>query len=166
MEKAEELQRTEPLGIAYAVADASAPGDAVGDAAFDLVVCCFGLSDIDELDGAMATVARCLRPGGRFVFSILHPCFPGAGDVSGSWPPDGSYFHEGRWTAVGSRSTLRQQVGANHRMLSTYVAALSGHGLNLDVLREATPPAEWETAAPVAARHPVFLAASCSLRQH
>jgi SAM-dependent methyltransferase len=104
--------------------------DAVPGAAFDRIVCCFGLSDIDDLDGAMATVARSLRPDGRFVFPILHPCFPSAGDISGSWPPDGSSFHEGRWNAVGSRSTPRQQVGGNHRMLSTYIAALSGHGLN------------------------------------
>ena len=110
-----------------------------------------GLSEIDDLDGVLATVVRCLRPGGRFVFSILHPCFPGAGDISGSWPSGGGYFDEGRWTAAGSRSTLRQQVGANHRMLSTYVVALARHGLNLDVLREPAPPAEWERSAPGAA---------------
>lgn len=160
---AEESERRDPLGIVYAVADASAPGPAVPAAAFDLAVCCFGLSDIDDLDGALATVVRCLRPGGRFVFSILHPCFPGAGDISGSWPSGGSYFDEGRWTAAGSRSTLRQQVGANHRMLSTYVVALARHGLNLDVLREPEPPAEWERSAPDAARHPVFLAGGGSL---
>jgi len=32
----------------------------------------------------------------------------------------------------GVRSTLRRQVGANHRMLSTYVNVLRGHGLVID----------------------------------
>jgi SAM-dependent methyltransferase len=162
---AEESERAESLGISYSVADASAPGATVRDAAYDLVVCCFGLSDIDDLDGALGTVARALRPGGRFVFSILHPCFPGGGAVSGSWPADGSYFDERRWTAAGSRSSLRRRVGANHRTLATYVTALSAHGLTLDALREAAPPERWRTEAPAAARHPVFLAAACSLRR-
>jgi SAM-dependent methyltransferase len=164
VELAERSEAADPLGISYAVVDAAAPGAAVADAAYDLVVCCFGLSDIDDLDGAVATVARCLRPGGRFVFSILHPCFPGGGEVSGSWPPDGDYFHEGRWTASGPRSTLRGRVGANHRMLSTYLSTLARHGLLVDVLREPVPPADWAVSAPEAARHPVFLAASCTRR--
>jgi 2-polyprenyl-3-methyl-5-hydroxy-6-metoxy-1,4-benzoquinol methylase len=164
VELAEKHEQTDPLGVSYAVADASEPGTTVPDAAFDLVVCCFGLSDIDNLEGAVTTVARCLRPGGRFVFSILHPCFPGAGDISGSWPSEGDYFHEGRWTAVGARSTLRGQVGANHRKLSTYVTTLARHGLLIDVMREPAPPADWKLSAPDAARHPVFLAVSCTRR--
>ena len=44
---------------------------------FDGVVCNYGLSDIDDLDGVLATVSRVLTPAGWFVFSILHPCFPG-----------------------------------------------------------------------------------------
>jgi 2-polyprenyl-3-methyl-5-hydroxy-6-metoxy-1,4-benzoquinol methylase len=163
VEMAEESEQADPLGVSYAVADASERGTTVPDAAYDLVVCCFGLSDIDDLEGAVATVQRCLRPSGRFVFSILHPCFPGAGEISGSWQSEGDYFHEGRWTAVGSRSTLRGQVGANHRKLSTYVTTLAGHGLLIDVMREPAPPADWKLSAPDAARHPVFLAASCTL---
>lgn len=157
--KAEELERADPLGVAYVAADASA---APAGRTVDLAVCCFGLSDIDDLDGALGTVAGAVRPGGRFVFSILHPCFPGGGEVSGSWPPGGGYRDEGRWTAAGARSTLRAQVGATHRMLSTYVDALVRHGLTLQALREPPPPPDWATSAPAAARHPVFLAVACT----
>lgn len=160
---AQESERAEPLGVRYAVADAGAPGDAVPAAGSDLVTCCFGLSDVDDLDGALATVARALRPGGRFAFSILHPCFAGGGEVSGSWPPEGGYRQEGRWTATGARSTLRGQVGATHRMLSTYVSALLAHGLTLTDLREPPPPPEWARTSAAAARQPVYLAVSCTL---
>src|SRR4029079_9988271 len=91
-----------------------------------------GLSDIDDLDGAIAAVSAALRPRGCFVFSILHPCFAGGKDVSGSWPTAGSYYDEGFWTAQEALSTLRRQVGANHRMLSTYLNALRRHSLWLD----------------------------------
>lgn len=164
IQQAQAIERADPLGVRYLTGDASSPGGRLPDGVFDMAVCCFGLSDIDDCDGALATVARCLRPAGRFVFSILHPCFPGGGDVSGSWPSHGSYYDEGRWTADGARSTLRSQVGANHRMLSTYISGLARHRLELQVLREPAPPPDWTRSAPEAARHPVFLVASCQLR--
>jgi ubiquinone/menaquinone biosynthesis C-methylase UbiE len=125
-------------------------------------VCSFGLSDIDDLDGALGTVSRALRPGGSFVFSILHPCFAGGPDVSGSWPTTGRYYDEGWWTADDRLSTLRRQVGANHRMLSTYVNALRRHDLWVAAIAEPPPPADWLDQRADAARSPVFLIAHCT----
>jgi SAM-dependent methyltransferase len=126
---------------------------------FDMVTCNFGLSDIDDLDNALASVARLLEPGGRLVFSILHPCFPGGEHVSGSWPTEGSSYDEGWWQAAGQLSSLRRQVGANHRTLGTYLAALHRRGLWLDAIAEPAPPADWIAERRDAARFPVFLAA-------
>ncbi len=128
---------------------------------FDLVVSNFGLSDIDDLDGVCRSVGRVLVPGGRFVFSILHPCFQGAGAVSGSWPANGTYYDEGFWRADGSRSTLRQVVGANHRMLSTYLNALVAAGLVVDEVVEPRPEEAWAAAAPGTASQPVYLVIRC-----
>ena len=128
---------------------------------FDLIVCNFGLSDIDDLDGALNNVRRALRPAGRFVFSILHPCFAGADDVSGSWATHGTYYDEQFWRADGVLSTLRQQVGANHRMLSTYVNTLQQHGLSIDVIKEPRPEESWTIDRPLAARQPVYLVVRC-----
>ena len=33
------------------------------------------LFDMAEIDPLMSALSRLLRPGGRFVFSVLHPCF-------------------------------------------------------------------------------------------
>jgi SAM-dependent methyltransferase len=158
--KAEIAESTVPLGIRYIRGDVADTASLAGEV-FDVGVCSFGLSDIDDLDGALATVRRVLRPGGSFVFSILHPCFPGGTGVSGSWPADGSYYDERWWQADGSLSTLRQRVGANHRSLSTYLNSLRGHGLLLDEIAEPPPPAEWATTRPAAARFPTFLVARC-----
>jgi 2-polyprenyl-3-methyl-5-hydroxy-6-metoxy-1,4-benzoquinol methylase len=155
--KAVETERNEPLGIRYVHEDVTT-ADFLGNGDFDAVACNFGLSDIDDLDGAVTAISGALRPGGYFAFSILHPCFGGGKDISGAWPAAGSYYQEGRWRAQDARSTLRRQVGANHRMLSTYFAALRRHGLWLDQLAEPLPKPDWDPAHD-ADRKPVFLVA-------
>jgi SAM-dependent methyltransferase len=162
--KAEAVERDEPLGVGYLHADITATEIPIPEQSFDVVVCSFGLSDIDDLDGALSRVAKSLRDPGRFVFSILHPCFPGGGEVSGSWPTGGSYYDEGRWTPEGRLSSLRWQVGANHRTLSTYLASLRAQRFCIDSFVEPAPPSEWTTSRIEAARHPVFLVATCSSR--
>jgi 2-polyprenyl-3-methyl-5-hydroxy-6-metoxy-1,4-benzoquinol methylase len=156
---AAEIERASPLGVGYIHADVTQPGP-LGSARYDICVCSFGLSDIDDLRPALAAVSRALRPGGRFVFSVLHPCFGGGPDIAGSWPTAARYYDEGRWTAREARSGLRRQVGATHRMLSTYLNTLRQHGLWLDRVAEPEPQPGWDPAH-VADRQPVFLAARC-----
>ncbi|HEY2508119.1 MAG TPA: class I SAM-dependent methyltransferase [Streptosporangiaceae bacterium] len=157
--RAVQLEQDETLGIRYIHADIAAFRGERGPM-FDAVVCSFACSDIDDLDGATARISAQLRPGGAFVFSILHPCFAGGKDISGSWPASGTYYDEGHWTAQEARSALRRQVGANHRMLSTYVTVLRSHGLWLDRITEPRPRADWDEAHD-ADRKPVFLVARC-----
>ena len=154
---ATEIERAEPFGVRYINADVAAP-DVLGEAEFDAAACSFGLSDIDDLTGTCATVSQALRPGGCFVFSILHPCFGGGRDICGSWPDTGAYYDEGRWIAASARSTLRQRVGSQHRMLSTYLDTLRRHGLWLDQVTEPRPDPDWDPAHE-ADRQPVYLVA-------
>jgi len=151
-------ESAESLGIRYLHADISSASLDV--ATFQAAVCAFGLSDIDDLDDAVGTIAGALCPDGIFVFSILHPCFPGGRDVAASWSPDGGYHEEGRWTADDALSTLRRRVGANHRMLSTYVDTLHRHGLWTERLAEPGPSSD----RPDLARVPLFLVARCVKR--
>jgi 2-polyprenyl-3-methyl-5-hydroxy-6-metoxy-1,4-benzoquinol methylase len=161
--KAKQLEEQAPLSIDYLLADISVPPGTWADGRFELAVCSFGLSDIDDLDAALASIASVLIAGARFVFSILHPCFPGDSDVSGSWQSGASYATEGWWAADAAASSLRAQVGATHRMLATYVNGLSRAGFALQHLDEPPPPPDWETAHPQAASYPVFLVASYGL---
>jgi SAM-dependent methyltransferase len=155
--RAREIEEEQRLGIHYLHADVTEPG-ALGGRAFDRATCHFGLSDIDDLDGAVAAISGALRPRGAFVFSILHPCFGGGKDIAGSWPSADSYYDEQRWTAGDARSVLRRQVGANHRMLSTYLGTLRRHGLWLDQIAEPLPAPGWDPAHD-ADRKPVHLVA-------
>lgn len=48
---------------------------ALGEGQFDAALCSMALFDMAEIEPLMRALARLLRPGGRFVFSVLHPCF-------------------------------------------------------------------------------------------
>ena len=133
LEFAQEQEDVEPLGINYIEASASDRQLLVGQK-FDRILANMSLSDIDDLSGALANVQRLLAPDGLFVFTILHPCFPGAGSSLPSWPEAG-YFEEGWWIAAGHHG-YRGVVGANHRTLSTYLNALRDAGLRLDHVSE------------------------------
>lgn len=164
LDRARSWDPDDDVAIDYVRADVADPALLHGES-FDLIVCNFGLSDIDDLDGTCETVARLLVPGGRFVFSILHPCFAGAPQVSGSWPTGRTYYDEGFWRADGELSVLRKQVGANHRMLSTYINALVRHGLAVEVMNEPRPEPEWADARPGVGAQPVYLVVRC-IRGH
>lgn len=157
--KARDAEDGDPLGVTYRHLDATAPG-ALGGDVFDAVACNFGLSDIDDLDRALALVARALPTGGTFVFSILHPCFPGWDEAAPSaWPPGGGYYREGWWLA--SNPGFRGRVGSHFRMLSTYLNALVRHELTLEAVDEPEPPPEWAQRLPGADPVPVYFVARC-----
>lgn len=134
---ARQLEADQPLGVRYVRADATST-DWWDGLAYDGVLCNMALMDIDDLEGALSTVAAVLAPGGWFTFSIVHPCYPGGaeGSLSGlpSWPPEDGYAREGWWRTDGEG--IRGRAGTNHRMLSTYLNAVLGAGLVLEELAE------------------------------
>jgi SAM-dependent methyltransferase len=66
--------------IEYRVLDAADEGQlaALSGLRFNAAVCTMALMDMPEIRPLLAAVGRLLEPGGRFVFSVMHPCFNGA----------------------------------------------------------------------------------------
>jgi len=64
----------EKLDICYHVLDA-ADLKKFSSNHFDVVTCFMSLQDIENYERAISEVARVLRNGSRFVFSVPHPCF-------------------------------------------------------------------------------------------
>jgi 2-polyprenyl-3-methyl-5-hydroxy-6-metoxy-1,4-benzoquinol methylase len=48
---------------------------ALGEGTFDAAMCNMALFDISDIDPLLGALSRLLRPGGPFVFSVMHPCF-------------------------------------------------------------------------------------------
>jgi 2-polyprenyl-3-methyl-5-hydroxy-6-metoxy-1,4-benzoquinol methylase len=166
LDTARAVESAEPLGITYLNEDVTSDRALAGET-FDAVACNHGLADIDDLDGALATVARVLRPGGRFAFSLLHPCFPGWDeDAPSSWPRGGGYHAEGWWLAT--NPGIRGKVGSNHRTLSTYLNAVVRHHLTIEEVAEPEPSpgvrARQLAAQPGAGPLPMYLAVGCRRR--
>jgi len=70
---AAESEQTEPLGISYQQADATALPFA--DASFDFATAFMSLMDVADVWRALREAHRVVTPGGFLQFSILHPCF-------------------------------------------------------------------------------------------
>jgi 2-polyprenyl-3-methyl-5-hydroxy-6-metoxy-1,4-benzoquinol methylase len=138
------LARSLPVAAPHAISwrlDDAQIGRTLADSSFAGVVCNMALMDIPDLAAVLRTVARILRPGGWFVFSITHPCIQ-APHSSWTTRPDGTvaresgdYFAEGFWRPEGAPG-VRGRVGAHHRTLSSYLNALIDVGLTIDRLIE------------------------------
>ncbi len=63
--------------ITYHVADATdeAALRALGEHAFDALVCNMAIMDMSDIAPMFRAAAHLLKPRGRFVFSTMHPCF-------------------------------------------------------------------------------------------
>jgi ubiquinone/menaquinone biosynthesis C-methylase UbiE len=141
------------LNIAYHVADA-ARMNMLPDRSFDVVVCNMALMNIEDAAGAIREVARVLRPMGRLIASLSHPCF----DVpnASAWMVERADFETTVWRKIRryrdvfQGSILWQLAGphglhrtpAFHRPLSWYFRALRDAGLVVAMLEEPTPNEE------------------------
>lgn len=165
MEEAQEAR-----GIGYHEADL-ANLSAFRDGTFDLVVSNVVVQDIVRYREAFQELNRVLRPGGRFVFSVTHPCFERP--LPGTWlrePPDSERIEEWRgllvdgyyrraavwWGPVGQPA----MVGF-HRTLEDYAEALRDAGFVIARMEEPVPsPAALERVYRAFAdylRAPLFL---------
>jgi SAM-dependent methyltransferase len=145
MALAQRYEEQEPLGILYLQADAQR-AEPLSDGSFTGCVCVMALINIPDLQAVFQTIRRILKPGGWFVFAIPHPCFetPHAEWSTLSHPEHAiarivtGYFDERQWFSS-NPDGVRARVGDHHRMLSTYLNALSSAGFALESAIEPRP---------------------------
>lgn len=71
---ARKKEKEAPLGIDYHVSSIC-DLKMFGDGTFDVVVSNLVLMDLTDLNKAFSEFCRVLKPNGKLVFSIMHPCF-------------------------------------------------------------------------------------------
>ncbi len=124
------------------------------DASFDAVLACLVFEHIDDVDAAIAEVARVLRAGGTFNFLLNHPLLqtPDSGWIDDHMvdPPE-QYWRIGRYL-VEAETIEQVELGVHirflHRPLSRYLNALAEHGLFLEHMDEPAPPERFLAQAP------------------
>lgn len=145
-------ERAAPLGIRFEERNASRL-TGLARASFDLVVANMSLMDIRDAAGTLRETSRVLRPGGRLVFSINHPCFDV--DPSSAWIVERAAYDVAIWRKVrGYRAerevdvpwriseTETRYTKSFHRTLATYSRLLRGAGFAILRLEEPAPLSE------------------------
>ena len=120
----------------------------------DAVVACLVFEHIDDVETAIAEVARVLKPGGQFSFFLNHPLLqtPGSGWIDDHMidPPE-QYWRIGPYL-VESESVEEVEKGVFirflHRPLSRYVNTLLANGLVIRRMYEPSPPPGFLQRAP------------------
>ena len=140
---AEAEERRERLGIRYCRIDANRL-KGISEGFFDLVTCFMALQDIEDYEGAVAEVARVLKQGGRFVFSIPHPCFEKMMVNGIRVNAAEKYFEKIEYPIEWNmeRLTKHFKTVSFHRTLTDYSFALARSGLFISRLVEPRPTRE------------------------
>ena len=167
VEHARALEAAEPLSIDYRVADAADVASLLPAASCDLATSCLALQDMPAPDAVLRAVHAVLRPGGRFVVSVAHPC---TDTPFRRWEKDDAgrkrwlcvdrYFERGAvaydWKGWGYDFT----TPALHATLEDWFGWALAAGFRVRAVREPRPSAEALRAHPDledAARVPYFL---------
>lgn len=126
----------------------------VADSSQDAVVACLVFEHIDDVDTALAEVARVLKPGGQFSFFLNHPLLqtPGSGWIDDHIidPPE-QYWRIGPYLVeTESIEEVEKDVYIRflHRPLSRYINSLIANGLHIERMLEPSPPEGFLARAP------------------
>lgn len=126
-----------PAGVELIQADATALPFA--DGSFDAIACALLHTDVPDFAAVCREAARVLKPGGRFAYVGIHPCF--VGPFARNPPGHPLELHPGyrdtSWTVEGFSDGIRRRTGARHAPLAELLNAFLDAGLRLDHVIEA-----------------------------
>jgi ubiquinone/menaquinone biosynthesis C-methylase UbiE len=128
----------------------------VPDACADVATGMYFQTDTEDFTAVVREVARCLRPGGRFAYLGVHPCYVGPfvyrldeqQDQSLTFTPG---YGAVRWAGRGSGdgSKIGGRVGFHHKTLASFLQAFGQAGFMIRAVREFVPPGRilpWDLA--------------------
>ncbi len=117
------------------------------DTVADLVLAHMTLQDVDDLDAAVAEIARVLRPNGYLCAAVVHP-LNSAGTFLSHEPEavfaiDGSYLATHRYAVTVDKAAQTMTFHSQHRTVEAYSLACERAGLLIEALREPAHLDRW-----------------------
>lgn len=135
----------EKLGrIEYRVGDAR-DLSFLAEESFDLAACVLAIQNIHPIAPVFAGISRILRPGGKCVTVMMHPCFRAPGQSSWGWDEQGKvqYRRIDGYLLPRKKPIVTHPGQAKdlytwtfHKPIQDYVKALSRAGLLIDAMEE------------------------------
>jgi ubiquinone/menaquinone biosynthesis C-methylase UbiE len=147
-----------PESIRYQLADAR---DLRGlpEAYFHAAACVLAIQNIHPLAPVFAAVARVLRPMGRLVIVMMHPCFRGPKETAWGWDDKAivQYRRVDRYL-IPRKTPIVTHPGSDpdqytwsfHKPIESYIKAMRSAGLLVDAIEE-WPSHKTSTSGPRAA---------------
>jgi ubiquinone/menaquinone biosynthesis C-methylase UbiE len=133
-----------PETIRYQVADAR-DLRGVPPTYFDASACVLAIQNINPLPPVFSAVARVLKPMGRLVIVMMHPCFRGPKETSWGWDAAKTvqYRRVDRYL-IPRKTPIVTHPGSDpdqytwtfHKPIESYVKALRSAGLLIDAIEE------------------------------
>lgn len=167
IEHARNQEAMTPLGIDYRVGDAAEIDTLFPAGSFDAATSCVALQDMPEVARVLRAVYSVLRPQGRFVASITHPC---SDTPYRAWERDevgrkrwlclDGYFNRGPMEYSWPNWAYDFTTPAVHATLEDWFEWILGAGFQVRALREPSPSEEALVSRPDledATRMPYFL---------
>ncbi len=160
-----------PAEIRYEVADAR---DLSGmpDSQFDAACCSLAIQNIHPIQPVFRSIERVLKPNGRLVMVMMHPCFRGPKETSWGWDEHArvQYRRVDRYM-LPRKAPIVTNPGKDpnrytwtfHKPLEAYVKAMRAANLFIDTLEEWTSHKTTQTGPRAAAENqarkeiPLFL---------
>lgn len=156
-DKAISIENSYPLGITYFNCSIGMMSDITGSS-MDAIVCNNVFMYCAEIESALSEFARIIKPSGRIVIVMTHPCFWGPGTTWIKNPPDTPRQEEWNARQVSSyfNRTPHQFVHAGYknpliffpRTLGDYVEMFIKYGFKLTHLVEPTINKEEKSLLP------------------
>jgi ubiquinone/menaquinone biosynthesis C-methylase UbiE len=141
--------RSKP-GIRFHIADAGEKGT-FEKSQFDAVACLLALQNMEKIENVFKNVARWLKPDGRFVMVVTHPCFRIPRQTHWGWDEEKKieFRRVDRYASDLSIPIITPPLAGSkghtttyHRSLQTYFSSLAGAGLWVESLEEWTSKKE------------------------
>jgi ubiquinone/menaquinone biosynthesis C-methylase UbiE len=154
----ESARRRGPQDVRYHVADAR-DLSFLPESAFEAAACVLAIQNINPIQPVCEGVARILKPFGRFVIVMMHPCFRGAKESSWGWDERAKvqYRRVDRYL-LPRKSPIVTHPGQSaelytwtfHKPIESYAKSIRNASLLIDTIEE-WPSHKTSTSGPRAA---------------